>query len=166
MSKLLIFGGTTEGRELAEFCAENQITADVSSATEYGAKLLPKQIGVICGKKDANAILALLQQDQFLCVIDATHPYAVEATANIRSACVKSQIPYYRLLRNPVELYGETVCDMHEMTALLNQTNQRILSTLGSKSIKALTAVENFRDRIWLRMMPSDTIIETCKHLG
>ena len=42
MCKILIFGGTTEGRQLAEFCAEHRISAYVSSATDYGTGLIKK----------------------------------------------------------------------------------------------------------------------------
>ncbi len=38
MSKLLIFGGTTKGRALAEFCSGEKIEAYVSTATEYGGR--------------------------------------------------------------------------------------------------------------------------------
>ena len=41
MCDILIFGGTTEGRQLAEFCAGHGINACISVATEYGAELLP-----------------------------------------------------------------------------------------------------------------------------
>ena len=42
MSEVLIFGGTTEGRLLAEFCAAKGIRAAVSVTTGYGAELLPR----------------------------------------------------------------------------------------------------------------------------
>ena len=42
MSEVLIFGGTTEGRLLAEFCATKEIRAAVSVTTDYGAELLPR----------------------------------------------------------------------------------------------------------------------------
>ena len=42
MSEVLIFGGTTEGRLLAEFCATKGIRAAVSVTTDYGAELLPR----------------------------------------------------------------------------------------------------------------------------
>ena len=38
--RVLIFGGTTEGRVLSQWCAENGISADVSVTTDYGARLL------------------------------------------------------------------------------------------------------------------------------
>ena len=42
MPELLIFGGTTEGRQLAEFCDKKNIPACVCVTTDYGAELLPK----------------------------------------------------------------------------------------------------------------------------
>ena len=39
-SKILIFAGTTEGRELAEFLSEREVEAEISVATEYGETLL------------------------------------------------------------------------------------------------------------------------------
>ena len=166
MHRVLIFAGTTEGRELAEFCAANQIAADVSTATEYGSSLLPAGIGVLSGRLNAEGICSLLRRGQYTVVIDATHPYAKEATHNIRSACQLLEIPYWRLLRKPLPVFGESVTSLEEMTALLNQSDDPVLSTLGSKSVPALTAVQHFHERIWLRLLPSDTVLSECVQLG
>ena len=103
---ILIFGGTTEGRELAERlaaeilkrrCPESQREQNseerkrdfltVSVATELGAEELQKieGIGILVGRMDIPAMKKTLCGYD-LC-IDATHPYAVEATENIRTAC-------------------------------------------------------------------------------
>ena len=42
MCKLCVFAGTTEGRFLAEFLAENNARVTVCVATEYGQSLLPR----------------------------------------------------------------------------------------------------------------------------
>ena len=39
MCKIWIFGGTTEGRLLAEYCSREKIEAWVSVASEYGEEL-------------------------------------------------------------------------------------------------------------------------------
>ena len=39
MCKILLFGGTTEGRELSAFLVKNNISALVCVATTYGCKL-------------------------------------------------------------------------------------------------------------------------------
>ena len=36
MDKILLFAGTTEGRNLAEFLEKNQIPTEVCVATQYG----------------------------------------------------------------------------------------------------------------------------------
>lgn len=166
MDRILIFAGTTEGRELAEFCAEKQIDADVSTATEYGSSLLPAGIGVLSGRLNNEEICTLLREKRYAAVIDATHPYAQAATDNIRSACQQLAIPCWRLLRKTLPVYGESVTALEQMTALLNQTDCTVLSTLGSKSVPALTSVRNFRSRIWLRLLPCESIRSDCVRLG
>lgn len=166
MNRILIFAGTTEGRALAEFCAAHGIAADVSTATEYGASLLPEGIGVLSGRLDAREICALLRSKQYAAVIDATHPYAKDATENIRTACQQTAVPCMRLLRKPLPVTGESVTSPEEMIALLNRNDETILSTLGSKSVAALSDVRRFRERIWLRLLPSDTVAAACVALG
>ena len=116
---ILIFGGTTEGRELAERIAgefsvmeiprEGRIT--VSVATELGAEELQKidGIDILVGRMDISAMKSALGGYE-LC-IDATHPYAVEATKNIKLACEEAGVPYRRLLREK----GAEAAD-HELT--------------------------------------------------
>lgn len=165
MFKLLIFGGTTEGRKLAEYCAANDIIADVSVATEYGASLLPSKINTLCGRLDAEQMTELISKG-YSAVIDATHPYAVEATQNIRNACSAANTNYLRLLRDSSETIGRTVSNMKELVQILNYTNDIVLSTLGSKALEALTEVRDFSDRLWIRVLPSDEIINNCHVLG
>lgn len=166
MYKLLIFGGTTEGRLLAEHCAESGISADVSVATDYGASLLPEGVNVLCGRLDTEQMTALMLEKKYAMVIDATHPYAVEATKNIKAACENTGLHFLRLLRKSSASQGRTVRDMQELTALLNCTDVTVLSTLGSKALPELTNVRNYRERLWIRVLPSAEILEQSRRLG
>ncbi len=165
MFRLLIFGGTTEGRQLAEYCANNGVNADVSVATDYGASLLPGGVNVLCGRLDAEQMTQLIRSG-YAAVVDATHPYAVEATANICRACDDTGMKYFRLIRKSSVIYGKTVPDMEKLLELLNSTSGVILSTLGSKALPALTRVKDFHSRLWVRVLPSDEIAEQCRSLG
>ena len=158
MSELLIFGGTTEGRELAVFCAEHQIPVTVSVTTSCGESLLSDNIRILTGKLKAEQMYQLLCSQQYYLVIDATHPYAVEATKNIRFACETSGIRYIRLIRQKSEIYGETVRTITELIRILNQNQKSILSTLGSKSIPELMQIQNYQERLWVRVLPSAEI--------
>lgn len=166
MYRLLIFGGTTEGRLLAEFCAENRICCDVSVATDYGASLLPGSVNVHIGRLDCKQMSSYIRHGNYSAVADATHPYAAEASRNIRKACETTNTQYIRLLRDTSMIYGDTAENMQQLIGMINDSESVILSALGSKSAEDLTRVHRYRDRIWLRLLPSDGIPELCRNLG
>ena len=164
--KAMIFGGTTEGRLLAEFCRDNGIICEVSVTTEYGASLLPQGVTVHSGKLDCGGMRGLLADSGCNFAVDATHPYAREATANIISACRAENIPYRRLLREVVPVRGMTADSMEQLVEILGRHDGNILCTLGSKALPELAAVKNARERIWVRVLPAEGIKEYCESLG
>lgn len=169
MCRLLIFGGTTEGREIAEYCAEKGISAAVSVATEYGAELLPKCscIKKLVGRLDSDGISRLILRLECRAVIDATHPYAEEVTKNIKTACNGLRIACYRLIRTAEELSECTVAEsMDQLVDILNSSEKSVLSTLGSKELPHLAEVHGFADRIWVRALPMDDVRKSCLKLG
>lgn len=86
MDKILLFAGTTEGRNLAEFLEKNQIPTEVCVATQYGETLLEegKYLHVHAGRLDETEMEQQIQKQKITLVIDATHPYAVIVSQNIR----------------------------------------------------------------------------------
>ena len=102
--RVVIFGGTTEGRSLACTLAEMGAQVCVSVATEYGREEQPLQPGiqVHTGRLEAAEMAALLMGND-LCV-DATHPYSTAASANVRQAALSAGVAYHRLLRRPSQL--------------------------------------------------------------
>ena len=101
MCKILLFGGTTEGRMLSEFLVNNRIPSVVCAATAYGGSLSAssEEVRVLAERLDAAEMTALMQTEQPELVIDATHPYAAEVTENIQQAAKKAGIEYLRVLR-------------------------------------------------------------------
>ena len=89
MKRVLLFAGATEGRELAEFLTGFPVGLTVSTATEYGASLLPRGERVTClsGRLDQGEMEGVIRQGGYRWVVDATHPYATQAGENIRRAC-------------------------------------------------------------------------------
>ncbi len=168
MKKILIFGGTTEGRELAEWCAANGIAADVSVTTDYGARLLGsgEMLNVFTGRLDSAEMITLINAGNYAAVIDATHPYAAEATANIRDACCRTKSRYYRLIREECELTGICVDSFDELITVLNSTDRTILSTLGSKELSVFTHINDRKKRVWFRVLPTVGIADMCDRYG
>ena len=98
---VVIFSGTTEGRSFSRALAALGAAVTVCVATELGAEEqgCADGITVRTGRLDAEGMTALLR-GAALCV-DATHPYAAEATRNIRAAAAAAGVEYHRLLRPP-----------------------------------------------------------------
>ena len=84
--RIVVFSGTTEGRDFSRAAAALGIAVTVSVATDLGAEEQGQAPGITVhsGRLLPGAMAELLQ-GAALCV-DATHPYAVEATKNIRAA--------------------------------------------------------------------------------
>ena len=75
MKRLLLFGGTTEGRQLAQELA-GLWDVTVCVATEYGRELLPAPgpgLHVQAGRLTEGQMEALLAREGFDQVVDATH---------------------------------------------------------------------------------------------
>lgn len=120
---VFLFGGTTEGRKIAEAIAEVNrewaahgnataydvseasslpICAEVYVATAYGASLLPPGPGITVhvGRLDAEEMRVLFENAPApLLVIDATHPYAAVVSENILSACAATGVRCLRVER-------------------------------------------------------------------
>ena len=170
MSKICIFGGTTEGRKLAEFLSGQPCDVTVCVATDYGQTLLPESehVSVSARRLPVGEIVSLLTEKRFDLVIDATHPYAQSITKSIASACRETGTPRWRLLRSasgvsPEHTYVETVSDA---AAFLSETEGNILLTTGSKELAGFSQLPGFSKRVWARVLPLQSSLDACAQAG
>lgn len=169
MVEILLFGGTTEGRVLAEALKRKGIPAMVCVATEYGESLLEAggSLRVHAERLDETAMAALMKREQPRLVLDATHPYADDVSRSIQNACAVAGRDYRRVRR---ESQMEADClSFPDMAALIEWLSARdgvIFSSLGSKEARALRAVPGSEERIWLRILPSQKGLEDCLNAG
>ncbi|MCI6855667.1 MAG: precorrin-6A/cobalt-precorrin-6A reductase, partial [Firmicutes bacterium] len=164
MCKVIIFGGTTEGRLLAEFLRRAGIRTHVCTATEYGGSLLEED-GVLTVSEerlDEGQMKALIENLKPELVVDATHPFAKDVTCNIKNACLNCDTEYIRLLRGGLLkgeesgqdkaqcIYADSIKDA---VTLLAPTEGKILVTTGSKELAAFTELENYKERVIARVL-------------
>ena len=191
--KILIFGGTTEGRMLAQNITEfhkDRHCVTVSVATSVGAHELAgiNDIEVIVGRLDEEEMVRLFlakgsdgdckdrtdTRGPYDLVVDATHPYAVEVSANIRSAAARTGVRCVRLLRtdDDGETGGEPLQDCDAVyvdsaasaAAYLAETKGRLLLTTGSKELSAFCEIP--ADRLYVRVLPTAAGIAACEQAG
>ncbi len=163
--KIVIFGGTTEGRELSRAVAVLGFEVTICVATPYGAEEQGEAAGitVLTGRKTSAEMAAALS-GAALCV-DATHPYATEVTAHVKAACAAAGVPYRRLLRRQSETEGAlTVADAAEAAAYLSHTEGNILLTTGAKELGAFAALD--AARLYPRVLPSHEGLAACEAAG
>ena len=182
MAAIIIFGGPTEGRELAEALGGAQLEVHLCVTTAYGASLLPKfdNINIHMGRLEAEDMERLLQSEEPELVVDATHPYAAAVTENIHKICQKLSCPLLRILREDTQAAFQKKAVSHdkmpehvifvdsveEAAAFLADTQGKILITTGSKELEKYTIIEDYPSRCIARVLPILSVMEKCAGLG
>lgn len=172
--RALIFGGTTEGRLLAQFCHENQIEVSVSVASGYGREVLPQSpfLHIHESPMDEKEMESFFKTQGIALVVDATHPYADKVSENIRRACERTKTRLLRVVRKEAEgscegkasrVWCESVADA---AAYLDKTEGAILLTTGSKELSAFLTLSSWKERLFVRVLPSSSVLAACEQMG
>lgn len=161
--RAVVFSGTTEGRVFSKQLAGLGAEVVVSVATPLGAEEQGEMAGVTvhCGRLEPDAMAALLQSAD-LCV-DATHPYAVEATKNIRAACEQAGVEYHRLLRpaSPLPAGSAVFGTAMQAAEFLGKTEGNILLATGAKELTVFAGIDP--NRLFPRVLPTVEGITACE---
>lgn len=174
MSRILIFAGTTEGRKLAEKISLAGASALVCVATEYGRQVMPDIDGIEVkqGRLTESQMEELMMSEEFICVVDATHPYATIASENIRGAAEATRIQYLRLKRETGSSSDYTKPGVHyfddnESCAIaLEGTRGNVLLTIGTKELQIYTRRGSLKGRLIARVLPGMESLKICDNLG
>jgi len=167
--KIILFGGTTEGREFAKKLKDMGHIVTVSVAEDIGAEELKgiEDIEIVTGRRDAEGLSFLIRGND-IC-IDATHPYAVRASHDISEACRMCSMVYYRLLRKKSEncsRYNRVyeVDSAKEACSMAAKVEGNILLTVGVKELHEFSSIE--RERLFVRVLPVRESIKKCEEEG
>ena len=180
---ILIFGGTTEGRNAAEGLLAAGVPCTVSVATHYGEEVLTPHplMTVHAGRLDRSGMAQLMREGSFSCVIDATHPHAQIVSGEIGAACRETGLPYLHLQREV--LTGDSfdarenhsaqeddtlvyVSDADQAGAFLSAVPGHILVTTGSKELVRFTKALGDPSRITARVLPTQESLRACAEAG
>lgn len=123
---------------------------------------------------DRGEIEEFLRKGRFTTVIDATHPFAVEATRNIKAAVNalrKEGMPvsYLRLKREEAGRQEGNVVYFRtgkECAQALEGTEGKILLTTGSRELSLYCRSEALRNRLYVRILPCAESIALCAEQG
>jgi precorrin-6A/cobalt-precorrin-6A reductase len=141
MRRILILGGTTEARRLAERLAERvdvAVTVSLAGRTAApAAHAVPVRIGGFGGAEGLGQYLTAARIDA---LVDATHPYAAIISANAADAAAATRVALLALRRPPwVALAGDRwieVADAAAAAQALGEAPRRVFLALGKGEIR------------------------------
>jgi precorrin-6A/cobalt-precorrin-6A reductase len=142
MRRILILGGTTEARRLAERLAMRDdlaVTVSLAGRTrEPASQTVPVRIGGFGG---AQGLADYLAAERIDALIDATHPYAAIMSANAARAAEIADVPLLALRRPPwIAIPGDRwteVADTAEAVRALGEAPRHVFLALGRNEIGA-----------------------------
>ena len=169
--KTVIFGGTSEGRELSRALAKAGADVVVSVVSDVGAEEQGEFDGVQVevGPKEEDGIRAMISDADL--VIDATHPYAVIVTDNIRRAAEAEGVERLRLLRDESDSEAQGVEDILYVKTAQEAANAayavggRVLLTTGSKELGIYADILD-PELLYPRVLPVVSSIQACEDTG
>ncbi|WEX77103.1 cobalt-precorrin-6A reductase [Sinorhizobium numidicum] len=134
--RILILGGTTEARQLAErLAAEPRYDAAISLAgrtADPRPQPLPTRIGGFGG---AEGLSAFLKAEDVSLLIDATHPFAARISHNAAVATEATGTPLFALRRPPWKIEAgdrwTRVASVAEAVTALGETPRRAFLAIG-----------------------------------
>jgi precorrin-6A/cobalt-precorrin-6A reductase len=143
MTRILILGGTTEARELAERLAKRggvEVVVSLAGRTKSPA---PQPVPIRSGGFGGAAGLAdYLAKGRIDALIDATHPYAEVISANAYAAARVSGVPLIAVRRPPwAQLQSDIwkeAADIAAAVRMLGNDPRRVFVTLGRSELSAL----------------------------
>ena len=168
--KIFLIAGTEDGRKLAKLLSEKNFDVTASVVSDYGRKLLETCAGVKINDKplDRDELEKILRAEGFSCLVDASHPYAKNISANAIAATQSAQIVYVRYERTEVTFAYEKIfhVDSYEAAAVkASELGKNIYLTTGSRSLKIF--VDRLKDcNLTVRILPTAEVLTQCEELG
>jgi precorrin-6A/cobalt-precorrin-6A reductase len=145
--QVLILGGTTEGRLLAERLAEiHHVRALLSFAGRTERLVRPSVPHRVGGFGGIDGLTRFLREGGYQALIDATHPFAARISANAVAASALSGVPLLRVQRPPFPAELARSCTwaehMAEAALAIGEAPRRVLLTIGKQELAAFRGAQ------------------------
>lgn len=140
-----------------------------SVVSEYAKSLLP--LGTMChvGRLNGEEMLTFIRENNPHRIVDATHPYAVLASQNIRQCCDALNIAYERVHFNDIDnAWRDAVewVDSHEaLVAAIQREKGNMLLGIGRDPLLQIP-LDTDMSRLYPRITPTPEAVAHCLELG
>lgn len=172
MKGIMVLSGTRDARDIVAVLARMNVNVLATVATGFGRELLETYNGIRVneGRLGASDMVRLIKENGIMCIVDASHPFAREASINAIRACGETGIEYLRFERMNTVINAEHVTcvkTFEDAAEKANEINGNILLTIGSNNINVFARrVENYKKRLYARVLPDSRVVEKCEKAG
>ena len=150
MARVLIVGGTTEARQLAERLARRsglEVTLSLAGRTASPvAHAVPIRVGGFGG---VEGLVDHLAAERIDALIDATHPYANVISQNAAAAARKAGVPFVVLRRPPWSAVADDrwieVSDTGAAVGAIGQEGRNVFVTIGRNELAPFASAPQHR---------------------
>jgi len=169
---VLVIAGTVDARNIISELIKTGVAVTATVTTSYGSELLEAYEGIDVhkGKLDSDGMLKLINERKICCTIDASHPFAREASVNAIEACTEAGIPYLRFEREGVT--AETgriikVKSFEEAARAACTFDGNIFLTIGTNNLKIFVdTIPDYKNRLFARILPDSRMVSRCEEAG
>ena len=167
---ILILGGTSEGRQLAEQLIDEGYNCLVSVVSMLGKSFTGSRVETRVGPLTLDSLKQLILKRQITLVIDVSHPYAAEISKIGLIAAEELNIEIWRLERLPVQLPESPqlirVADYQQALSVLLNADGGVLFTIGAKRLAYFKTLWEQGRSVWVKVYPEVASLESCKAIG
>lgn len=169
---ILVLAGTSDARELALEIKKAGYSLLTTVVTENAAKGMKEAgLDVQVGRLTAAEIATFIQEKGFQAVVDASHPFAEEASKNSLAGAKEANVPYIRYERESQSYHheGVTLVDSYEEAARVASSKVGVVMlTTGSKTLAIFTEkLIGLPDTTLVaRVLPRQDNMQKCEELG
>ncbi|SFE51506.1 precorrin-6A reductase [Alteribacillus iranensis] len=169
---IFMLAGTSDAKELAKRVKEEGHEVLASVVTEEAAKKLTDSgVTARVGRLSSQDMITVLKEIGAQAFVDASHPFAEEASRHAITAAEEAGIPYIRYERESITHYDEKLMKVHsyeEAAKAAAQKGGTVFLTTGSKTLQTFAEILLPCDHVRMicRMLPRIENMEKCKALG
>jgi precorrin-6A/cobalt-precorrin-6A reductase len=141
--RILVLGGTTEASACARrLASDERFNATLSLAGRTKAPELPSGIAVrVGGFGGAEGLATWLTKSKTDAIVDATHPFAAQISANAHAAATKLGIPLCTVSRPPWQAESDdrwlSVATTDAAVEALGTDRRRVFLSIGRQGLAA-----------------------------
>lgn len=164
-----VIGGTKDSRDFLEKIVKSTTDIIVTTATEYGGKLLENlPVKTLCKKLTYSMMVDFVKENSIDKIVDLSHPYAMEVSQNAIDISKELQIEYFRFEREEISFLPQKYIEFDNIKSLveyLEEVEGNILVTLGSNNIPHFSELKNL-ENFYFRILPKWDMVKKCEDVG